>query len=78
MDLQSIEFKTIIHGGNIQIPEIYQSSLEGAIVKVILLELSTLRALFKATQASPQIQSITEEDIASEIKNHRFKNAHCH
>ena len=78
MDLQAIEFQTTIHDGNIQIPETYQSGLEGAIVKVILLKPSPLRALFKATQASPQIQSITEEDIASEIENYRFENAHCH
>jgi len=37
----------------------------------------TYRALFKTTQALPQIQSITEEDIASEIENYRFENANC-
>jgi hypothetical protein len=38
----------------------------------------TYRALFKITQALPQIQSITEEDIASEIESHQFENANCH
>ena len=78
MDLQAIEFQTTIHDGNIQIPKTYQSGLEGAIVKVIVLKPSPLRALFKATQALPQIQSITEEDIAAEIENYRLENANCH
>lgn len=30
-----------------------------------------LKALFKETQALPQMQSITEEEIAAEINRHR-------
>ena len=78
MDLQAIEFQTTIHNGNIQIPKTYQSDLEGAIVKVIVLKPSPLRGLFKATQALPQIESITEEEITSEIENYRLENANCH
>ena len=70
----AIEFQAIIHGGNIQIPEIYQSGLEGAIVKIILLTPSSLRDLFKATQFFPQVQSIIEESITSEIEDYRFEN----
>ena len=78
MDLQAIEFQTTIHNGNIQIPKTYQSDLEGTIVNVILLKSSPLRALFKITQALPQIESITEEEITSEIENHRLENVNCH
>ncbi|OUC16192.1 MAG: hypothetical protein B0A82_02925 [Alkalinema sp. CACIAM 70d] len=74
MDLQAIEFQTTIHNGSIQVPETYQTDLEGAIVKVIILKPATLQALFKATQALPQVQTITEADIAAEIDNYRLEN----
>jgi hypothetical protein len=73
------EFQTIISNGKIQIPDLLRTEFEGCEVRVIVLKNTStrnpnnpkLRNLFKATQALPQAQKISEAEIITEIAVHR-------
>ncbi|MGB7088421.1 MAG: hypothetical protein WBD47_22890 [Phormidesmis sp.] len=76
--MEALEFQTQIKNGMIEIPAIHKPDLaEGAQIKVIVLKQSgqqlieAFKGLLKDTQALPQIQTITDEDIAAEIKAYR-------
>lgn len=76
--MEAVEFQTKIKNGKIEIPDIYQSGLaEGVQVKVIVLKQSrkqlvqAFKDLLEETHALPQLQDITEEDIAAEIEAYR-------
>lgn len=76
--MEAVEFQTKIKNGTIEIPDIYQSGLaEGDQVKVIVLKQSrkqlvqAFKDLLEETQALPQLQDITEADIAAEIEAYR-------
>jgi hypothetical protein len=76
--MEAVEFEANIKNGSIEVPVAYRSGLvEGGKVKVILLkprnaeQIQAVKALFKDTQALPQAQSITEDEIAAEIAAHR-------
>ena len=73
------EFKTIVANGKIQIPDSIKTQFEGQEVRVIVLKASDkklplpfdLRKLFKDTQALPQAQAISEDEISAEIEAYR-------
>jgi hypothetical protein len=73
------EFKTIVANGKIQIPDSIKTQFEGQEVRVIVLKASPdklplpfdLRKLFKETQALPQAQAISEDEIQAEIEAYR-------
>jgi len=70
------EFKTIVANGKIQIPDSIKTQFEGQEVRVIVLKASPqklplpfdLHKLFKDTQALPQVQAISEDEISAEIE----------
>ena len=73
------EFKTIVANGKIQIPDSIKTQFEGQEVRVIVLKASPqklplpfdLHKLFKDTQALPQVQAISEDEISAEIEAYR-------
>ncbi|MEB3122314.1 MAG: hypothetical protein VKL41_13950 [Snowella sp.] len=73
------EFKTIVANGTIQIPDSIKTQFEGQEVRVIVLKASDkksplpfdLRKLFKDTQAFPQAQAISEDEISAKIDAYR-------
>jgi hypothetical protein len=72
------EFQATVANGKIQIPELLMSEFEGCEVRVIVLKTNKkkslpfdLRKLFQNTQALPQVQSISENEIIAEIDNYR-------
>jgi hypothetical protein len=72
------EFQATVANGKIQIPELLMSEFEGWEVRVIVLTTNKkkslpfdLRKLFQNTQALPQVQSISENEIIAEIDNYR-------
>lgn len=73
------EFKTIVANGKIQIPDSIKTQFEGQEVKVIVLKVNPkkkplpfdLQKLFKDTQAFPQVQAISEDEITAEIEAYR-------
>ncbi|WP_416666332.1 hypothetical protein [Egbenema bharatensis] len=76
--MEAVEFQTKIKNGVIEIPKAYQATLsEGIEVKVVVLKpqrhehIEALKTLFKETQALPQAQTITEEEIVAEIDAYR-------
>lgn len=76
--MEAVEFEANIKNGRIEVPAAYRSGLvEGGKVKVILLkpynaeQIQSVKALFKETQALPQAQAITEDEIAAEIAAYR-------
>lgn len=76
--MEAVEFEANIKNGRIEVPVVYQSGLvEGGKVRVILLkpyngeQIQAVKELFKETQALPQAQTITEDEIAAEIAAHR-------
>lgn len=76
--MEAVEFQTKIKNGVIEIPKAYQAELaEGVEVKVVVLKpqrrehIEALKKLLKETQALPQAQTITEEEIAAEIDAYR-------
>ncbi|MBE9157765.1 hypothetical protein IQ265_13160 [Nodosilinea sp. LEGE 06152] len=78
--MEAVEFEANIKNGSIEVPAAYRSGLiEGDKVKVILLkthkaeQIQAVKALFKETQALPQAQTITEDEIAAEIAAYRAR-----
>lgn len=76
--MEAVEFEANIKNGRIEVPVVYQSDLvEGGKVRVILLKpyntehIQAVKALFKETQALPQAQAITEDEIAAEVAAYR-------
>lgn len=76
--MEAVEFQAKVKNGAIEIPEVYQTALEeGTQIKVIVLKqprqehIQALKALLKETQALPQVQTITEAEIAAEIAAYR-------
>ncbi|MBW4484651.1 MAG: hypothetical protein KME14_19120 [Tildeniella torsiva UHER 1998/13D] len=76
--MEAVEFEVNIKNGSIEVPVAYRFGLvEGGKVKVILLmprnaeSIRAVKALFKETQALPQAQTITEDEIAAEIAAYR-------
>ena len=73
------EFKTIVANGSIQIPDYIKNQFEGQEVRVIILKEGNkklplpfdLQKLFKETQALPQVQDISEDEISAEIEAYR-------
>jgi hypothetical protein len=73
------EFKTIVSNGNIQIPDSIKNQFEGQEIRVIILKEDNkklplpfdLRKLFKDTQALPQVQAISDDEISAEIDAYR-------
>ena len=73
------EFKTIVANGKIQIPDSIKTQFEGQEVRVIVLKANfqklplpfDLYKLFKDTQALPQVQAISEDEISAEIEAYR-------
>jgi hypothetical protein len=73
------EFKTIVANGSIQIPDSIKNQFEGQEVRVIILKEGNkklplpfdLQKLFKETQALPQVQDISEDEISAEIEAYR-------
>lgn len=78
--MEAVEFEANIKNGSIEVPAAYRSGLiEGDKVKVILLkprnaeQIEAVKALFKETQALPEAQTITEDEIAVEIAAYRAR-----
>ncbi|HZG40011.1 MAG TPA: hypothetical protein VEZ50_15145 [Nodosilinea sp.] len=76
--MEAVEFEANIKNGSIEVPAAHRSGLvEGGKVRVILLkpskveQIQAVKALFKETQALPQAQTITEDEIAAEIAAYR-------
>ncbi|HYW21755.1 MAG TPA: hypothetical protein VE956_21100 [Nodularia sp. (in: cyanobacteria)] len=73
------EFQTTVANGKIEIPEFLRTEFEGCEVRVIVLKANSkkkdlpldLRQLFKATQAIPQAQAISEAEILAEVASYR-------
>lgn len=73
------EFKTIVANGSIQIPDSIKNQFEGQEIRVIILKEDNkklplpfdLRKLFKDTQALPQAQAISDDEISAEIDAYR-------
>jgi hypothetical protein len=73
------KFKTIVANGKIQIPDSIKNQFEGQEVRVIVFKASDnklplpfdLRKLFKDSQALPQAQAISEDEISAEIEAYR-------
>lgn len=76
--LEAVEFQSEVKNGSIEIPDIHQGDLvEGAQVKVIVLKpsqaelIKEFKTLLKETQSLPQVQAITDAEIADEISAYR-------
>lgn len=76
--MEAVEFEAKVINGSIEVPAAYRSGLvEGGKVKVILLKpyktehIQSVKALFQESQALPQAQAITEDEIAAEIAAYR-------
>ncbi|MFM7580961.1 MAG: hypothetical protein ACKO5Q_29020 [Microcystaceae cyanobacterium] len=73
------EFKAVVANGKIQIPDSIKTQFEGQEVRVIVLKANPqklplpfdLQKLFKETQALPQVQAISEDEIYAEIEAYR-------
>ncbi|MEO0768091.1 MAG: hypothetical protein AAFY72_01445 [Cyanobacteria bacterium J06649_4] len=77
--METLEFQAQVEDGIIKIPAIHQTQLsDGTQVKVIVLTrqnhwqlVESFKNLLEVTQALPQAQSITDEEIAAEIAAYR-------